>query len=202
MIYAINKQTKEHVDVTDMSMPRVAQYLNIDEWYLVGADADGWIPWHGGECPLPDFAQCMYRMRDGDTDASEGSILWWEFEHDDTDIIAYRPILNTEPKEPEWDGDCPPPVGCVCEGHVQDTARQWRWVAVEVLMQKEYECAVHVPSMGVLRWCDEFRPIRTPAQRAEDEAVMEMVGIVGDFDHNEGACRALYRAGYRPQAEG
>lgn len=96
----------------------------------------------------------------------------------------------------EWNGEGLPPAGIECEGHVQDTARQWRWVAVEVLMRKEHECAVHVPSMGVLRWCDEFRPIRS----AEDMAVEAMTEVMTQDRRGVGVRRfaeLLYRAGYR-----
>ena len=74
------------------------------EYQIIQADADGWIPWHGGECPLPDSAQCMYRMRDGEIDTAKGSSLWWHVEQEDTDIVAYRPILDepSEPEAPEW----------------------------------------------------------------------------------------------------
>lgn len=192
--YAVNRKTKEH----RIAKPGEAWR---HPWQLLSADEDGWVEWFGGECPLPDGVPFEAKRRDGEVAARVDS---WLHGYGWRDITAYRPILDadTKPEAPAWDGDCPPPVGCVCEGHVQDTARQWRWVAVEVLMQKENECAVHVPSMGVLRWCDEFRPIRSQEDRAVEE-MAEAIEDCGAISMRQSTAmevaRAIYRAGYRKE---
>ena len=104
----------------------------------------------------------------------------------------------------DWNGEGLPPVGMACEGYVQDSAGVWRWLEVEVLKYNSIshdECAVHVLRHSILRWCDQFRPIRTE----EDVAIeaMEMIcmgkgpGLVDTISKRH--ARALYRAGYRKQ---
>ena len=66
-----------------------------------------------------------------------------------------------------------PPVGEIVEGYVQDSSRQWKWLEVEVLKQSEpkyKECAVYVVKHGILRWCDQFRPIQSEREKAIDAA--------------------------------
>ena len=62
------------------------------------ADADGWIPWDGGECPVSPTMLVEVKLRSGQAwlnkKAEEGS--FWEWYHgpkkSPDDIIAYRPI--------------------------------------------------------------------------------------------------------------
>ena len=95
MIYEINKKTKEHRIST---IPAIWD----GRWKVVKADADGWIPWSGGECPLPKYAPCEVRYANGKK--SEGGALdsccnmeqvFWDHDFGNRyNIIAYRPILN------------------------------------------------------------------------------------------------------------
>ena len=74
----------------------------------------------------------------------------------------------------KWDGQGLPPVGTVCEGFTQDSARQWRWLEVEMLKHnnlKSGECAVHAVHHGVLRWCSEFRPIKSDKEKWIDKSL-------------------------------
>ena len=55
MIYAVNKRTKEHRVLPLMHIDGIGYYAGeCPDDYIVKADADGWIEWLGGECPLPD----------------------------------------------------------------------------------------------------------------------------------------------------
>ena len=62
------------------------------------ADADGWIPWDGGECPVSPTMLVEVKLRSGQAwlnkKAEEGS--FWEWYHgpkkSPDDIIAYRPL--------------------------------------------------------------------------------------------------------------
>ena len=62
------------------------------------ADADGWIPWSGGECPVSPAMLVEVKLRSGQSwlnkNAEEGS--FWEWYHgpkkSPDDIIAYRPL--------------------------------------------------------------------------------------------------------------
>jgi len=84
-------------------------------------DVDGWIPWHGGECPVDEKLTCEIRTRDGCTRPYERMMnignSWWNHEQGcrDLDIIAYRivqPRAVTVALGPE---DVPP--GSVVRGH-------------------------------------------------------------------------------------
>ncbi len=56
----------------------------------------GWIPWHGGECPIPDDVEVQVWCRDGVRPIERGGMPWrWEHIGGATDIIAYR-ILPEE----------------------------------------------------------------------------------------------------------
>ena len=57
-------------------------------------DADGWIPWAGGECPLADGVWHRVRFRDGYEPAPiENPLDWrWTATGLRSDIIAYRVV--------------------------------------------------------------------------------------------------------------
>jgi hypothetical protein len=221
MIYAINKRTKEHRVIG--KRPPLGHYPD-EGWVWVEADADGWIEWHGGECPLPDGAPYETKHESGamfEGGNPETFMSHWRGYNDA--VIAYRPILDSEPAEPEaaeWDGESwPPPLGAKCEFNVSnDDEEDWQHVVVAgqwqdwvVFCQPDVKwaiCADGGPRMFRNNDPDNFRPIRTPAQRAEDEAVEEMLSImehaIEDATDDPApsemliyAARALHRAGYR-----
>lgn len=54
-------------------------------------DADGWIPWCGGECPVDADRRVAVKLRDWESDEVRRADLWfWEHRYGETDIIAYR----------------------------------------------------------------------------------------------------------------
>lgn len=61
-------------------------------------DADGWIPWEGGECPVAWGAQVEARLRNGEILNDAATQLSWLDEGSGWDIIAYR--LVTPAKDP------------------------------------------------------------------------------------------------------
>ena len=62
-------------------------------------DADGWIEWKGGECPVEDDAVIDIRFRDGNEE--RGVHADWDWEHSGGgDIIAYR-LHKPEQKKPD-----------------------------------------------------------------------------------------------------
>jgi len=208
MIYAINKHTKEHRKC-DLPSGVAGFYIDAErggEWHIVHADDDGWIEWDGGECPLPGGSECGVKHRGGDVfdNTFAGSNLASDWSHTcaDGDIIAYRPILDepSEPEAPEWDGSGLPPVGCECEYY---DAIQEKWIPASIVAHHiNGEEAIWSESLagGDLFYGTphDFRPITTPAQRAEDEAIEEMARIIADghdvyIGANEAADR-LYHA--------
>ena len=62
-------------------------------------DPGGWIPWRGGECPVPEGVACWVRFRDGLADIchTPERLFWGRGidEDNEDDIVAYRP----EPKQ-------------------------------------------------------------------------------------------------------
>lgn len=122
MIYAVNKKTKEHEIIQIRDIPEFGSDIT---YYLAQADADGWIGWSGGECPLPEGAPCEVQYANGQK--SKGGALdpadnmeqaFWRHDIGNSyNIIAYRLILGENtmtttavddqfaPDENEWDGE-------------------------------------------------------------------------------------------------
>ena len=92
MKYLVNRETKEHVK-------KGLAPLWLDEspdWKVVEADPEGWIPWSGGECPLPDDCEYAFRFRsnDGSKNTQTAFKMRWEHKGGMDDVTAYRPILS------------------------------------------------------------------------------------------------------------
>lgn len=86
---------------------RNAQYMNIS--YAARAaiaraeaalaepqpDADGWIPWAGGECPLADGVWHRVKFRNGDECLDDQASSWgWGEAAGGFQIIAYRVVKS------------------------------------------------------------------------------------------------------------
>lgn len=157
--------------------------------------SEGWIEWHGGDCPVDSDAivEVKYRIpkpyqynnyndRAGDFD--------WEHIGSNADIIAYRlhdqginSSASNEQLEQdlnecigqgvvtEWDGEGLPPVGVECEWLASG---DHEWIAVTVLCY-DGEDAWLKPSDGsqsfVVWNIDNFRQLRTEAERKRDAAI-------------------------------
>ena len=64
------------------------------------ADADGWIEWHGGECPVGNDVLVDYRLRDNFVFLGSTAIhLRWGHEDVGGDILAYRPHVKEKTEE-------------------------------------------------------------------------------------------------------
>ena len=103
MPYAVNETTKAHRVITQ------AKPLGEDESLLLTKEG-GWIPWSGGECPLPKGTPSEYQLRNivTATDDDAANVRWSDT-GSDGDVIAYRPILQGEkcPGEGCSDQGCP-----------------------------------------------------------------------------------------------
>lgn len=67
-------------------------------------DPGGWIPWHGGECPVEPETMVEARLRDGfKTQQRTAHKFRWRWEHtgESGDIIAYR-VVQTAPEYVPW----------------------------------------------------------------------------------------------------
>lgn len=217
MIYAVNKITGEHRKLVTAS-----DHEAIDsnmEWRIIEADPDGWIEWQGGpgkESPMPRGTVCDIRHRSGEEfgDCLAGAEDWDDCGGDPTDIIAYRPILDTEPDKPqapEWDGEGMPPVGVLIESRHKDATPEWAnpdfHETIIVAMGNELAIFTHPgdarETVGRIEDYD-FRPIRSEEDRcigemvaAMEHAIESQPGIVAVSSQLEKGARALYRAGYR-----
>ena len=54
------------------------------------ADADGWIPWSGGECLVYAGVRVEVLLRNGKKRQEEPGWLFWSHGQLDGDIVAYR----------------------------------------------------------------------------------------------------------------
>lgn len=70
----------------------------------MAANAESWIEWGGGECPIPPGSKFQYRLRDGTTGAPLTTASAWEWHHYNSpyDIIAYRFGPASSDAEGEW----------------------------------------------------------------------------------------------------
>ena len=183
MIYAVNKRTKEHLVHGAPSLGRVAP---CPEWYYVQADADGWIEWSGGECPLPGDQLCEVKVRgEGVPRGPKPAKVWaWDWmSMRSNDIIAYRPIIET-PQAPEWNGEGLPPVGTVCLKGCKK---------VQVLAHADVKSPTGtavvwqaLDDFSEIDWavCNVFAPIRTDRERwidAASEAALKHGDALGNL---------------------
>lgn len=114
-------------------------------------------------------------------------------------------IAKREPVA-EWDGVGLPPVGCICEALVSSGVGDlWEWAVVKVVESgikgSEKECLVYNIETTCPSWVDEFRTLRTEADKKRDDEVSAMMHIglslpaAIPFTREE--MQALYDAGYR-----
>lgn len=81
----------------------VLKETSLDEFVRVDvpdgfSTSDGWIPWHGGECPVPGDAKVGVKFRCGETnDGLEAGRWGWGPGGGDHIIVAYR-LLDEEGK--------------------------------------------------------------------------------------------------------
>lgn len=65
-------------------------------------DNDGWIPWGGGDCPVPDGTKVEVEWRNGGTHISNSRYLYWKWDEEDApevDILRYRVLPQYDPKD-------------------------------------------------------------------------------------------------------
>ena len=197
MIYIINKRTKEH----QLRHEGLSQQEVLDGWVPVRYEPGGWITWDGGDCPTPPGMKVQWKSECGFVSKPvEGTAVSWGGTRR---IIAYRPMLDTQPEAPEWDGEGLPPAGCECEvswGHLGNEYHRCTILAFDSMGHPIVEMDdLYIKQAP--KAC-RFRPLRTPAQRAEDEAVRRIMRITAEAqpigeDVAERHAVALYRAGYR-----
>ena len=185
--YAVGAESKRHVIYRQQANP-----LDGENWMLKRGDPDGWIHWEGGECPLPSEVRVRVRTRNGvecPLPVHTGNQRWGHG-GGQYDIIAYRPILDTEPSEPqapEWTiGErCIWQLGDVCMGE-------------HVILAKDGDTYWIRDDHGGYDMADreELRPIRSEEDRLVEQALKDISAEPDEY----GADSVVYRmikAGYR-----
>lgn len=71
----------------------------VSEWQE--PDADGWIEWHGGECPVDGDALIQYQWLNGDISRTIARNLHWKTNFNPWDIKRYRVVHNSKQSEAE-----------------------------------------------------------------------------------------------------
>jgi len=82
-----------HFTIGHLIANRHQTILSRDEYFHLypAQDADGWIEWKGGECPVEKDVLVGLRMRDGDiATVSPSGMFRWSHIGSCADIIAYR----------------------------------------------------------------------------------------------------------------
>lgn len=157
--------------------------MNIDiDWSKAPEGAEVHFPNQAGT------AECFAVFReDGAYYAYPGMTEWTRWSGGSKDSLLSR----FKHSHKEWNGEGLPPVGTVCEakmppGLSMEVALGWEWRTVEVVKSgmagAENECLVF--DVGTTRpaWVDEFRPIRTPEQIAEEELYDRILSVLRDDD--------------------
>lgn len=100
--------------------------LMSQEWCVKhgSQDADGWIEWKGGECPVGDEELVRVKVR-GESGAARGKAGHWSWGHSGcgSDIIAYRPH-KPEQAELEYKDGVKPTDPAKVEGPSKPTIEQ------------------------------------------------------------------------------
>lgn len=196
------------------------QYESALEASKAVACHDGWIDWHGGECPVDSDAIVEVKYRKTNpyqfNNDRAGDFTW---SHDglDGDIIAYRlnrdvnsranddrleqdlnECIGQDVDMPEWNGEGLPPVGVECEFK----CATGEWVEVEITaIARNGVCFVERGKNGenYVSFSREFRPLRTEAERKRKAAAKEMARHANSDQHrkfNAGLrnCLSIYDA--------
>ena len=171
------------------------QFVTREQYESALSASEGWIEWGGGECPVEEGTLVDVGFRDGDDGMNIEAIdLLWNHENWGADIIAYRlhnPDINSRASDerqepylnecigqdidmPEWNGEGLPPVGTICQAKVKRSIAGWEWRRVKVVESgihgAEKEALVYDLETTIPAWADEFRPLRTEAEKARDDA--------------------------------
>lgn len=138
-------------------------------------DADGWIAWGGGECPVDGDVVVDVKYLGGNVSYATESGLpaseygWGRFDKP-TCIVAYR-LHKKDDDQPVWNGEGMPPAGCECEYTKQSLpGNEWTECTVDYVGSSfvVYRDCYGVELTGI-KGDISFRPIRTEAERKRDD---------------------------------
>lgn len=166
---------------------------------------DGWVDWHGGECPVDSDAIVEVKFRNPSSNqfnSDRAGDFYWPHDGLGYDIIAYRlrqpakseqvcddaaetddeadlnECIGHDVDVPEWNGDGLPPVGTIC---MANFANGWTDVKVAYIGDEGgcREALVFEVKTTKPAWADEFRPLRTEAEKAREAVCHEIASMIG-----------------------
>lgn len=157
---------------------------------------EGWIEWHGGECPLEYGTLVDVRDRDGYVwkhqtigKTNEVNNIFWmrgKCGLSDSEIIAYR-LHQSKHYSSSWDGYGLPPTGIEVEYKFKNVSYRNEFsrgfviafgVEKAFILHKSSNNEFIHPLKDI-----EFRPIRTEAERKRDETLCAMRNCVSNFNN-------------------
>lgn len=180
---------------------------------------DGWIQWAGGDCPVDSDAIVEVKFRNPSQyqfNSDRAGDFYWSHDGLGYDIIAYRlqhPGFKSRTNDnqleqdlnecigqdidiPEWNGEGLPPVGTICQAKVPRSITGWEWRKVKVVESgipgAEKEVLVYDLETTIPAWADEFRPLRTEAERARDKLAASLHIAAGASPIELNGIGALY----------
>jgi len=184
--YAVNLASKRHRLLKEGEQPAPNETV-------VTADADGWIEWNGGECPLPYDQPLEYKMRGREgVHQAWPSLCYWSNCGLKNDIIAYRPIIDQPASEEvkEWDGVGLPPVS----EKVEIFTQRREWEKGIVIMHHDNRALVYLDSAANWRYESgtpaKIRPLPSP----RDQWVEQALGLVTPIPGPQILAQAIYDA--------
>lgn len=150
-----NKKTFEEVCTPD-EFTQVARELGWCNGYKWGVE----YPANGNRPDLADDVKVHVTGKIDSNDLHVESAIWENVKKFRIVDGRYKPKPTSKPEVDNWyERSELPPVGEVREGYINHGT--WRWARVEILKQHPRECAVEALDLGVLKWCDKFRPIQS-----------------------------------------
>ena len=172
--------------------------ISREQYEAALAASEGWIEWHGGDCPVDSDAIVEVKYRHPSSyqfNNDRAGDFSWAHDGIDGDIIAYRlqqtgidsranddrleqdlnECIGQDVDTPEWNGDGFTPVGTVCEYSLNDGVT-WFKCKIDyilgtqglVMLADVFEGAQYV-DFDTYDGKLKFRPLRTEAERARDK---------------------------------
>lgn len=164
------------------------------------AASDGWIEWHGGDCPVDSEAIIEVKFRwhnQRQYNNDRAGDFDWAHIGRNSDIIAYRlhkPDAKSRANDDrlendlnecigqsvaaEWDGEGLPPAGVECEARYRNANAEWAFFRCVVV-----DCGVafgwsgkEAVTLGIDSY--EFRPLRTEAEKVREAEVNELIDAI------------------------
>lgn len=192
--------------------------ISREQYEAALASSEGWIDWHGGDCPVDSDAIVEVKYRKPSSlhfNNDRAGDFAWSHTGSCGDIIAYRlhdQNINNRTNDdrlehdlnecigqdvdPTWNGEGLPPVGTICQAKVPRSITGWEWRRVKVVESgipgAEKEVLVYDLETTLPAWTDEFRPPRTESEMAREKLAASLHIAAGASPIELNGIGALY----------